>query len=125
MGVAFLVLWPFLYTDTGEAWRLHDRRQRLTIVAVGLLCELAVTGLATLAWDLTGNQDARQVFFYLATTAWVLSLLVNASPFMRFDDYFLLSDLLDLHERSFALARTALRNTLLGWDDPVGNSRSA
>ena len=127
MGVAFLVLWPFLYTDTGEAWRLRDRRQRLTIVAAGLLCELAVAGLATLAWHLTGNPDARQVFFYLATTAWVLSLLVNASPFMRFDGYFLLSDLLDLpnlHERSFALARTALRNTLLGWDDPYPESFS-
>ena len=125
MGVAFLVLWPFLYTDTGEAWRLADRRQRLTIVAAGLLCELAVAGLATLAWHLTGNQDARQVFFYLATTAWVLSLLVNASPFMRFDGYFLLSDLLDLpnlHERSFALARTWLRNTLLGWDEPYPES---
>jgi len=127
MGVAFLVLWPFLYTDTGEAWRLRERRQRLTIVAAGLLCELAVAGLATLAWHLTGNPDARQVFFYLATSAWILSLLVNTSPFMRFDGYFLLSDLLDLpnlHERSFALARTALRNTLLGWDEPYPESFS-
>jgi putative peptide zinc metalloprotease protein len=63
----------------------------------------------------------RQACFYLATTSWVLSLALNASPFMRFDGYFILSDLLDLpnlHERAGALARTALRRLLLGWPDP-------
>ena len=38
----------------------------------------------------------------LATTSWVLTLAVNASPFMRFDGYFILADLVDmpnLHER--------------------------
>ena len=40
---------------------------------------------------------------------------------MRFDGYFILADLLDfpnLHERSGALARTWLRRTLLGFDEP-------
>ena len=120
-GVAFLVLWPMLYTDTGESWRLHDRRQRLAIASAGILSELAVAGLATLAWNLAEPGDLRQSLFFLATTAWLLSLTLNASPFMRFDGYFILSDLLDLpnlHERSFALARTWLRNRLLGWEDP-------
>ncbi|MDP1611807.1 MAG: HlyD family efflux transporter periplasmic adaptor subunit [Sulfuritalea sp.] len=121
MGVAFLVLWPMLYTDTGESWRLKDRRQRLAIASAGIISELALAGLATLAWSLTAPGDLRQAYFFLATTAWLISLGLNASPFMRFDGYFVLSDLLDipnLHERSFALARTWLRNRLWGWDDP-------
>lgn len=121
MGVAFLVLWPMLYTDTGESWRLKDRRQRLAIASAGIVAELALAGLATLAWSLTAPGDLRQALFFLATTAWLISLGLNASPFMRFDGYFILSDLLDipnLHERSFALARTWLRNRLLGWNDP-------
>lgn len=51
-----------------------------------------------------------------ATTAWVMTLALNLSPFMRFDGYFISPDALDmpnLHERSFAVARAALRNTLL------------
>ena len=32
----------------------------------------------------------------LATTTWISTLLVNLSPFMRFDGYFVLSDLLDM-----------------------------
>jgi putative peptide zinc metalloprotease protein len=120
MGVAFLVLWPMLYTDTGESWRLADRRQRLAIASAGLICELGLAGLATLAWNLSGEGDLKQALFFLASTAWLVSLALNLSPFMRFDGYFILCDALDmpnLHERSFALARVALRNTLLGWQE--------
>lgn len=128
MGVAFLVLWPMLYTDTGESWRLKDRRQRLAIASAGIVSELALAGLATLAWSLAAPGDLRQALFFLATTAWLISLGLNASPFMRFDGYFILSDVLDipnLHERSFALARTWLRNHLLGWNDPSPEHFSA
>lgn len=121
MGVAFLVMWPMLYTDTSESWRLASSRKRLLIAAAGICTELAIAGLATLAWALLPPGILRQACFYLATTSWVLSLLLNASPFMRFDGYFILSDLLDmpnLHERAGALARTALRRGLLGWREP-------
>ena len=121
MGVAFLVMWPMLYTDTSESWRLTNSRQRLAIASAGILTELVIAGLATLCWALLAPGPARQACFYLATTSWVLSLALNASPFMRFDGYFILSDLIDfpnLHERAGALARTALRRLLWGWDDP-------
>lgn len=121
MGVAFLVLWPVLYTDTGESWRLHNRRQRLAIASAGILTELTIASMATLAWNLATPGDIRDALFFLATTAWLISLGINASPFMRFDGYFILTDLLDLpnlHDRSFALARTWIRNHLLGWNDP-------
>jgi len=122
MGVAFLVMWPMLYTDTGEAWRLKRSRERLAIASAGIVTELAIAGLATLAWNLAPPGDLRQALFFLATTAWVMSLAINASPFMRFDGYFILSDLLDmpnLHERAFAQGRAWLRRVLLGWPEVV------
>lgn len=121
MGIAFVVMWPMLYTDTGEAWRLPRASQRLAVASAGILAELALAGLATLGWALSEPGATRDAFLYLATTGWVLSLALNASPFTRFDGYFILSDLLDfpnLHERSFALARTALRRGLLGLPEP-------
>ena len=121
MGVAFLVMWPMLYTDTGESWRLRSHRQRLAISVAGVSVEMGLAGLATLAWALLDDGALRQAALYLATTGWVLSLALNASPFMRFDGYFILSDLLDfpnLHERAGAHARTWLRRTLLGLSDP-------
>jgi putative peptide zinc metalloprotease protein len=121
MGVAFVVMWPMLYTDVGESWKLKSRHQRLAVSSAGILTELALAGLATLGWALTDPSPLHTAFLYLATTSWLLSLALNLSPFMRFDGYFILSDLLDfpnLHERSSALARTALRRTLLGLDEP-------
>ena len=118
MGVAFLVMVPMLYTDTGESWRLKNPRHRLSIASAGMLVELSLAGLATLAWALTPDGAVRNGLFFLATTSWVLSLAINASPFMRFDGYFILSDLLDmpnLHERAGAMARVWLRRVLLGW----------
>jgi putative peptide zinc metalloprotease protein len=115
MGVAFLVLWPMAYTDTNEVWRLNSRRQRLMVGAAGVATELTVAVWAALAWALLPAGALRDAAFVLATTTWVLSITLNASPFMRFDGYFLLSDWLEmpnLHARAFALARWRLREWL-------------
>jgi putative peptide zinc metalloprotease protein len=121
MGVAMLVMFPMLYTDTSESWKLTNPRQRLAIASAGIITELAIAGLATLAWSLTPDGALKNGLFFLATTSWVLTVLLNMSPFMRFDGYFIVTDLLDfpnLHERSGALARTWMRRILLGFDDP-------
>jgi putative peptide zinc metalloprotease protein len=121
MGVAFVVLWPMLYTDTGEAWKLADRGRRFRVAAAGIVAEFALAAWATLAWSLTADGDLRSALFFLATTSWVVTLAINASPFMRFDGYFLLSDALDLpnlHARAGALARAWMRRVLLGWGEP-------
>ncbi|MCC6075587.1 site-2 protease family protein [Pseudomonas sp. GCM10022188] len=123
MGVAFLVLWPMAYTDTNETWRLTSRWQRLLVAAAGIVTELVIAAWATLAWALLPDGELRSAAFVLATTSWIATLAINASPFMRFDGYFILSDWLDLpnlHERSFALARWKLRELLfaLGEERP-------
>ncbi|WP_246794386.1 HlyD family efflux transporter periplasmic adaptor subunit [Burkholderia perseverans] len=121
MGVALLVMLPVLYTDTTEAWKVPARRDRLWIGAAGMLSEIALAAFATLAWSLLPDGPLRGGAFMLATTTWVATLAINASPFMRFDGYFLLSDWLDmpnLHDRAFALGRWWMREWLFGFGDP-------
>ncbi len=117
MGVAFLVMWPVAYTDTNDSWRLTNRWHRLTVASAGILTELTVAIWATLAWGLSPEGSLKSAMLFLATTSWYTTLLINASPFMRFDGYFILSDALDmpnLHARSFQLARWKLREWLFG-----------
>lgn len=121
MGVAFLVMVPVLYTDTNDAWKLQSRRARLLIGAAGMLAELTLAVWATLLWCFLPDGPLRAGVFLLASTTWVATVLVNASPFMRFDGYFLLADYLglpNLHSRTFALALWQLRRFLLCLDDP-------
>jgi putative peptide zinc metalloprotease protein len=122
MGVAMMVLWPVAYTDTTEVWKLPDARQRMAVAGAGICAELAIAAWATLAWLWLPDGTLRTVAFLLSSTTWISTLLVNASPFMRFDGYFLLSDALDmpnLHARAFALARWRLREWLFGFGEPA------
>lgn len=121
MGVALLVLMPVLYTDVNEAWKLTARRQRLAIGLAGISAELCCAAVALCAWALLPNGTARSVAFLVATSTWVATVLLNLSPFMRFDGYYVLSDWIEtpnLHSRAFAHARWWLRKILLGLDAP-------
>ena len=121
MGIAFLVMIPVLYTDTTEAWKVPRRADRLYIGAAGMLTELALAACATLAWSVLPEGVLRAGAFLLATTTWIGTLAINASPFMRFDGYFLLSDWLsipNLHDRAFAFGLWGMHEWLFGFGDP-------
>jgi putative peptide zinc metalloprotease protein len=121
MGVAFLVLWPVLYTDVTESWKLPSRGQRLAVGVSGVMTELTCAVFATLAWSFLPDGPLRSAAFLVSTTTWVSTVLINLSPFMRFDGYFVFSDWLEmpnLHQRAFALARWWLRERLLGLGEP-------
>jgi putative peptide zinc metalloprotease protein len=120
MGVALLVMWPVLWTDTTDAWRLTDRRQRLAIDAAGMLAEITLAVLASLAWSVLPDGPLRTGAFLLSSSTWLLTIAVNVNPLMRFDGYFLLSDWLDvpnLQERGFAMGRWWLREQLFSLGD--------
>lgn len=117
MGVAFLVMWPVLYTDTSDTWRLTERRKRLWVGAAGMTAELALALVATALWSFLPDGPARSAAFVVATLSWVMTLAVNLNPLMRFDGYYLLSDALGVHnlqDRAFALGQWRLREALFG-----------
>lgn len=121
MGVALIVLWPLLWTDTTEGWKLKDKNKRLMIDGAGMIAELGVAALASILWAISPDGDFKVAMHLLATTSWVMTLAVNANPFMRFDGYYLLSDATDipnLQNRSFALAKWWLRKKLFALDVP-------
>ena len=121
IGIAFLVFFPFLYTDTSDAWRLRDHKDRLLINFAGILTELHLALISTFLWAILPDGGLKSVAFFIATTSWISSLAINVSPFMRFDGYYVFSDWLkaeNLQPRSFALARWQLREILFGFNHP-------
>lgn len=120
IGVALLVMLPVLYTDTTDAWRLKNHRDRLAIALAGIKVELHIAMLATFLWSLAPDGAFKSAMFFIATTSWITSLAVNLSPFMRFDGYFMLVDLLradNLQPRAFAMGRWQLREWLFGFGE--------
>ncbi len=122
MGVAFLVMFPVLYTDTSDAWKLSSRKLRLAIGVAGILAEIALAIVCTGLWHFLPDGPMRSSVFLLASTTWVMTLLINLNPFMRFDGYYLLSDFLaveNLQQRAFNLGRWKLRSLLFGLKQPL------
>lgn len=121
MGICFIVLFPMLYTDVTDAWRLTERKKRLAIGAAGIIVELCLAAIATFMWAFLPEGPVKSVAFFVATTGWVLSLLINLNPLMRFDGYYLFCDALgvdNLQTRAFALGRWRLRELLFGFGEP-------
>jgi len=120
MGIAFLVLFPVLYTDVTDAWRLTDRYQRFKIAIAGIATEFHIGLVACGIWALSDSDLVRSVAFVFATTSLIASVIVNISPFLRFDGYFAMSDLVgveNLQTRSFAMAKWRLRRFLFGFQE--------
>lgn len=121
MGLALILMWPVLWTDTTDAWRIPDNRKRLMIDAAGMMAELSLAVFATVLWALAPDGIVKSALHILSGVAWVMTLAVNASPLMRFDGYYILADLVDipnLQERAFAHMRWWLRRRILWSDEP-------
>ena len=119
IGIAFLVFFPFLYTDTTDEWRLRNHKDRLLINFAGILTELHLALIATFVWGILPEGGLKSAAFFIATTSWISSIAINVSPFMRFDGYYVFSDWLkaeNLQPRSFALAKWKTRETLFGFN---------
>jgi putative peptide zinc metalloprotease protein len=121
IGVAFMMMAPVLYTDVTDAWRLKDWRHRLAIDSAGVAVELGIACFATLIWVFLPEGSARHMAFLLATTSWTMSIAVNLNPFMRFDGYYIASDLVgveNLQSRAFDLGLWKLRELLFNLRRP-------
>jgi len=122
MGAAFMVMMPLLYTDVTEAWKLKSRRSRMAIDSAGVITELCVAAFALFFWAFIPDGPLRSAVFVLAAAGWIMSLLVNTNPFMRFDGYYMLADLLgieNLQPRAFRHMRWRLREFLFGLGHPA------
>lgn len=128
MGIAFMVLYPVLYTETTASWRIASTRSRIRIGLAGVGTELVIAAYALVLWHVLPPGPMQNLVFNVIAISLVGSLLVNLNPLMRFDGYFVLSDALkieNLHARGFAYARWAIRRVLFALNDPPPGDENA
>jgi putative peptide zinc metalloprotease protein len=119
MGIAFLIFFPCLFCNTTDAWRLGDRKQRVAIAAAGVTSEIALAVISTYIWYFSKPCILNSLAFYLMAVSSVSTVLFNGNPLLKFDGYFILSDLLgtpNLMTKSIGYMRYLFFNKLLGMD---------
>ncbi len=117
MGVMFLVLTPCLYCNVSDSWMLPSKWKRAAIAAAGMYVEFFLAATATYVWWWSQpgviNHLALNVIFVCS----VSTLLFNANPLLRYDGYYILSDLLEvpnLRQKAGNLIQRILSRWILG-----------
>lgn len=130
VGVMFLMFLPCLYCDTSDSWRLASRWKRASIAAAGIYVELLIAMIAAVVWLLTQTDSVLHLFSaHLMIAATASTILVNANPLMRYDGYYVLSDLWgvpNLGQQAQSAVRALVGRVFVGqklpdraWDAPA------
>ena len=97
LGVMFLVFTPFPYVDASSMWAFRDKWRRTVVGAAGMLVELAIASVAAMVWAGTAEGTTLHAVTYnVMFIASVSSLLFNGNPLLRYDGYYILSDLVEI-----------------------------
>jgi putative peptide zinc metalloprotease protein len=121
MGMMLLVFTPCLYCNVTDAWILNSRRQRIAISAAGIIVEVVLAAVATILWWHGQPGLFHDVCLKVMMVCAVGTLLLNGNPLMRYDGYFVLSDLLEsanLWQDSRQVVGRAMWRLLCGVDLP-------
>lgn len=96
MGIMLMIFTPIPYVDATASWAFRQRRKRILVACSGMIVELFVAAIATYIWANTGPGNLNALCYNLMFIASVSTLLFNANPLLRYDGYYILSDLLDI-----------------------------
>lgn len=96
MGIMFLVFMPVPYVDASAAAGFRSKWRRTLVGAMGILVELFLAALALFVWVNIEEGFARAIAFNVMLIGGVSTLLFNGNPLLRFDGYYVLSDLLEI-----------------------------
>ena len=94
-GILFILFTPMAYVNVTSMWRFTNRWHRMAVSSAGMYVELFISFIAVITWTKTSGVTA-DIAFNVFIMSSLTTILFNANPLMRFDGYFLLSDLLNI-----------------------------
>jgi len=122
MGILALVLIPCLYCNISDAWIMNKRSHKMWTSAAGIIAELLVAALAAFVWYFTPPGTLNSMALRVMILSGGYSVIFNANPLMKWDGYYILSDILampNLRANSVRYLGQFFRKYLLGMDTPT------
>lgn len=122
MGLAFIILYPVFYTEVTSSWQLSNKKARIEIGLAGIKAEFFLSIFALIAWHFLEPGLGQTTAFSVVMISLIGSLFINLNPLMRFDGYYVASDVFEvenLHSVAIDYAKAHWRRALLGWQSPI------
>lgn len=117
LGLLLIVFSPFFYVNVTDSYLFPRKHQRVLVAAAGIAVELVIAAIAAIAWSLSRPGPAREVLFGLMMITSIWTVLFNANPLMKFDGYYMLSDLTgipNLRQKAMNAAIAVIDRILFG-----------
>jgi putative peptide zinc metalloprotease protein len=118
IGIMLLIFTPVPYVDASSAWLLPDKWRRAIVGAAGMWMEFALAAVAAIVWRYSNGGSTLHAFCYnLMFIASVATVFFNGNPFLRYDGYYILADLLEIPNllgRAMQYATYLARHYLFG-----------
>jgi putative peptide zinc metalloprotease protein len=121
MGIMFLVLTPCLYCNVSDSWMLPNRWHRAAIGAAGMYVEIVMASIATFIWWFSEPGFLNYLCLNIMFVSSVSTIMFNANPLMRYDGYYILSDILEipnLRQKASTILNRKLGKICLGLEEP-------
>ncbi|HNX27634.1 MAG TPA: peptidase M50, partial [Phycisphaerae bacterium] len=123
IGIMLLVFTPMPYVDATSSWSFRDKRRRIMVAAGGMYVEIAVAAVAAMLWAASASGSILHALSYNTMfIASVSTLLFNINPLLRYDGYYILSDILEipnLYDRSKRYLYYLIRRYVWGIDSII------
>jgi putative peptide zinc metalloprotease protein len=125
MGFMLLVFAPCIYCDVSDAWSFPNKWRRIAVSAAGMTVEFVLAAAATIIWWYAQPGILQLIALNVMIVCTVNTLLVNGNPLLRYDGYYILSDLVEM-PNLWQRSRDALGRFWARWllrepamDDPL------
>ncbi len=117
MGIMLLVLMPVPYVEASSSSAFRSQWRRILVGAAGMLTELFLAALALILWANLEPGTMRSIAYNVIIIGGVSTLFFNGNPLLRYDGYYILSDLVEipnLAQRSLNYLGYLIKAHLLG-----------
>ncbi|MDO4574504.1 MAG: HlyD family efflux transporter periplasmic adaptor subunit [Planctomycetia bacterium] len=96
MGVMILVLTPCLYCNVSDSWMLPSKWRRAAIGFAGIFVEVWLASFATFLWWYSTPGLLNNICLNIMFISSVSTIIFNANPLLKYDGYYVLSDILEI-----------------------------
>ena len=93
-GVIFIFGFPCPYCDVTDIWRQSSKINRIAVMLAGVYVELIVASIAAFVWFFAHEPATQSIALHLMIVCSISTLLFNLNPLLRYDGYYVLSDII-------------------------------
>ena len=126
-GVIWILFAPIGYVDATSSWMFESKWKRIYTAAAGMYIEIFIASIFVWFWAYSEPGPFRELAYNIIILSSVTTLLFNANPLMKFDGYYIFSDLVEipnLYQDGSAFVKHLGKKYLLGMQSQFP-SRSA